>query len=354
MSDISKIDQNFAIQTCLAAGNMKFYDIQEEPFSLYGVFYENGLYRRIPEKVARTVSPGVYELHTHTAGGRIKFVTDSSFVAIKAVMPDIGKMPHFALTGSAGFDLYVGKREEYVASFVPPFDVEDGFESIIRFDSAARREITINFPLYSSVSELYIGLDKDAVVKKSTGYKPIKPIVYYGSSITQGGCASRPGNSYEGIITRELQVDHINLGLSGNAKGEETIARYISQLDMSGFVYDYDHNAPTLEHLKDTHQKMFRIIRNNNPEIPIILMGRPRYRLNEDDQQHLEVIRKTYTDALADGDKNVFLLDGPTLMKYAKTNGTVDCDHPNDLGFYSMAKALLRPLRTCIRRINGF
>ena len=122
---------------------------------------------------------------------------------------------------------------------------------------------------------------------------------------------------------------------------------------MSVFVYDYDHNAPTLKHLEDTHQKMFLTIRKNNPDLPIIFMSRPRFRLNEDDQQHLEVVKKTYTDALAAGDKNVYLLDGPALMKYAKTSGTVDCDHPNDLGFYSMAMALLRPLRACLRQSLG-
>ena len=345
MSDISQIDRNFAIQTCLAVDNMKLYDIQEEPFSVYGVFYENGKYRRIPEKVAKTVSDGVYELHTHTAGGRVKFITDSSYIAIKAVMPEVGKMPHFALTGSAGFDLYVGKKEDYFASFVPPFDITEGFESIIRFESTAEREITINFPLYSSVASLYIGLDKNAVLKKTAGYKHSKPIVCYGSSITQGGCATRPGNAYESMVSRKLQIDHINLGFSGSAQGEDEMAQYISTLDMSVFVYDYDHNAPTLQHLQETHQKMFLTIRKNNPDLPIILMSRPKYRLDEEGKLRLEVIKKTYNDAIAAGDKNVFLIDGPTLMRYAKNHGTVDGDHPNDLGFYSMAKALLRQLK---------
>ena len=348
MSDISKIDRNFAVETSLNIDHIRFYDIQDEPFSLYGVFYENGMYRRLPEAVAKSVSDGVYFLHVHTAGGRIKFVTDSSFVAIKARMSSIGKMPHFALTGSAGFDMYVGKKEEYCGSFQPPFELSGGYESVIHFADSRTREITINFPLYSGVSALYVGLDEDALLKKSTGYKHKKPIVFYGSSITQGGCASRPGNSYESIISRALQTDYLNLGFSGNAKAEDEIAQYIKDLDMSVFVYDYDHNAPTVEHLEKTHQRMFSTIRQSNPELPILILSRPKYNLSETDKQRLAVIRKTYTDAVAAGDRNVYFIDGPALMKYAKNDGTVDGCHPTDLGFHSMAKALIPCLKKLI------
>lgn len=348
MSSISNIDRNFAIQTSLKVDNIKFYSIQDEPFSLYGVFYENGKYRRLPEAVAKSVSDAVYRLHVHTAGGRIKFTTDSAYVAIKAVMPVIGKMPHFALTGSAGFDLYVGKKEDYYASFVPPFDISGGYESIIRFGSNALREITINFPLYSGVSELYIGLEEQAVVKKSAEYKYQKPIVFYGSSITQGGCASRPGNAYESIISRALQTDHINLGFSGNAKAEDAIAQYIKSLDMSVFVYDYDHNAPTVQHLEATHQKMFSVIRESQPDLPILLLTRPKRKRTEAEMQRLAIVKKTYTDAIAAGDRNVYFIDGADLMKYAKNDGTVDGCHPNDLGFYSMAKVLIPQLKALL------
>lgn len=343
--NISKIDPKFAVRTSLNIDNIRFYNILEEPFCIYGVFFENGRYRRLPEQVAKSVSQGVYDLHTHTAGGRVKFITDSSYIAIHAVMPDIGKMPHFALTGSAGFDLYVGKREEYAASFIPYSTMTNGYESVIHFDGRAEREITVNFPLYSSLSELYIGLEEGAILKKSSGYKHKKPIVFYGSSITQGGCASRPGTSYESIVSAALQTDYVNLGFSGNAKAEDEIARYIKTLDMSVFVYDYDYNAPTLLHLEETHQKLFLTIRESHPELPVIFLSRPKYRLNEEDKRFLAVIKKTYTDALAAGDNHVFLIEGPTLMKYAKDNGTVDGVHPTDLGFYSMARVLIRQLK---------
>ena len=327
---------------------LKFHNIQEEPFSVYGVFFENEKYRRLPQKVAKDVSKGVYSLHANTSGGRVKFVTDSSVVAIKAVLTGIERASHFTLAGIAGFDIYVGKEAEYYATFVPPVNISNGYESIIHFDGNAEREITINFPLYSDVTELYIGLEQNAVLKKAPEYTHSKPIVFYGSSITQGGCASRPGNAYTNIISRVLHTDYICLGFSGATKVADEFAEYIKNLDMSVFVCDYDNNAPSLEHLEETHKKMFSTVRQANPDLPIILLSQPKYRLNENEQQRLAVIRKTYQDALAAGDKNVYLIDGPTLMQYAKNDGTVDGIHPNDLGFHSMARVLIQQLQSLL------
>ena len=341
MSEISHIDSNFKVDTQLCETDIRFYDVKQEPFQLHGVFYASGQFRRIPQEVAKSVSEGVYSLHSHTAGGRVRFRTDSPYIAIHATMPQVGKMSHFALTGSAGFDLYIRDgSEKYWKSFVPPFDILDGYESIVYFDSAQMRDVTIHFPLYSDVSELYIGLRSDALVGQAQRYRVEKPIVYYGSSITQGGCASRPGNSYESMISRRLDADYINLGFSGNAKGEPAIAQYIAGIDMAAFVYDYDYNAPTVEHLENTHRKMYDIIRKAYPALPIILLSRPAFRLSAEEQRRLDVIRRTYEAAKAAGDDHVFLIDGSALMALAQCEGTVDGCHPNDLGFASMAKAV--------------
>lgn len=341
MDNIALIDSNFKVNTNLDIKDFKFYDIKQSPFKIYGVFYDSGKYRRIPENVAKTVNDGVYGLHANTAGGRVKFKTDSPYIAIHSKMPNVGKMPHFALTGSAGFDLYVGKESgKYIGTFVPPFDINIGYEGVIRFESCEVREVTINFPLYSEVSELYVGLSEDASVFEAEEYRLKEPIVYYGSSITQGGCASRPGNSYESIISRRLNADYINLGFSGSARAEDEIAEYISELNMSVFVYDYDHNAPDAEHLNKTHEKMFKIIRKSNPDLPIILLSRPKFILTEDEKERLNIIKATYGNAIKNGDKNVYFIDGRKLMGLAENEGTVDNCHPNDLGFMSMARVL--------------
>ena len=339
MLDIAKVDENFIIKTKIDKKDVKFYKIEEAPFKVYGVFRENEKYRRMPESVAKSVSEGVYALHANTAGGRVRFVTDSPYIAIYAKMDGLGKMPHFALTGSVGFDLYVDNY--YAKSFVPPFDIEDGYESIFELEKREQHEITINFPLYSNVCELYIGLQDTAHVSEAKPYKNKKPIVYYGSSITQGGCASRPGMSYQAIVSRTFDCDYINLGFSGNAKAEDEIIEYIKNLDMSVFVYDYDYNAPTAEHLEKTHEKMFKAIREKHPLLPVIMMSRPKHFLTDDEKIRRRIIETTYQKAVAAGDKNVYFLDGEALTQLCQDSGTVDNCHPTDFGFASMAKALI-------------
>ena len=338
LKNISLIDSNFKVQTNINKDDIKFYDINQPPFEIHGVFYDNGKYRRMPESIAKTVNGGVLALHTNTAGGRVRFKTDSSYIAIYAKMENVGKMPHFALTGSAGFDIYVG--DKHSGTFIPPFDIENGYESIIEFESSKMRDITINFPLYSDVLGLYIGVSNGASIYQPEPYKIQKPIVFYGSSIAQGGCASRPGNSYQSNISRRLDCDYINLGFSGSAKAEDEIAEYISNLKMSAFVYDYDHNAPTIDHLAQTHEKMFKKIRAKNPDLPIIMMPRPKYQLSKDEELRYDIIESTYVSAKENGDKNVYLIDNEILMRFAGNDGTVDGCHPNDLGFNSMAIAV--------------
>ncbi len=338
MADISKVDKNFEVKADIGKDDVEFFSVDELPFKIYGVFKENGKYRRMPESVAKTVSEGVYALHANTAGGRVKFVTDSPYVAIYAKLGAVGKMPHFPLTGSAGFDLYADNT--YVKTFIPPFDIEHEFQSVIDIGETNRREIDLNFPLYSELEEVYVGLAKGSFLGEASAYTNEKPVVYYGSSITQGGCASRPGMSYQAIVSRKFNIDYVNLGFSGNAKAEDEIIDYIKNLDMSMFVYDYDHNAPSVEHLFNTHEKMFKAIREVHPEMPVIIMSRPKYYLNDEEIKRREIIETTYNNAVSSGDKNVYFIDGRALTALCLDSGTVDNCHPTDFGFVSMAKAV--------------
>lgn len=343
MKDFSEIDKNFKVDTTLFKEGIRFYSVLEKPFSVFGVFYDNGKFRRLPQSVAETVNEGVAALHANTAGGRVRFLTDSPYVAIHAEFDGVGKMPHFALSGSVGFDLYERKNGEevYIKTFIPPFETENSYDSLIGLTENGLHEITINFPLYSDVSGLYIGLDENAVLREtSEPYRNEKPVVFYGSSITQGGCASRPGSAYEAILSRRFHLDYINLGFSGSARGEESIAEYIKELPMSLFVYDYDHNAPTKEHLLKTHERMFRMIREKKPALPILILSRPAVFLSEEEKFRLEIIRTTYQNAVAKGDNNVYFIEGADLMKYCGNEGTVDFCHPTDFGFHSMAKVI--------------
>lgn len=354
MSDISKIDSNFNVASAIDEPDVKFYDINKAPFVVYGVFYEDGKFRRLPESVAKTVSNGVTHLHAKTAGGRVRFRTDSNYVAIHAELDCSAPSSHMTLTCAAGFDMYVREEtEKYAGTFIPPRDIEDGYESVIHFNDSKMREITIHFPLFSDVRNLYIGLNENATVFEPTPYKLDKPVVFYGSSITQGGCASRPGNAYTNMLSLWYNVDHVNLGFAGNAKGEPEIADYVSKLDMSVFVYDYDYNARKVVGLQTTHEPMFQKVRQAHPDVPIIIMSRPKYYLTEVEKERLEVIRTTYRNAVESGDKNVYLIEGSELMELAGDIGNVDNCHPNDLGFFSMAKAVGKVLEKILEKLVG-
>lgn len=344
--DIAKIDENFSVSETIYRDGMKFYDVTEKPFKIYGLIKpdENcGMFKRMPPEIAEKVSESVRDLNVNTAGGRVRFKTNSPYIAIHAEFPYAGRMTHFAITGSVGFDLYneVDGVERYAGTFIPPWSDTPlkEYESIIDLGEGTH-SVTINFPLYSAVSKLYIGLDEKSDIFEHDEYKHAEPVVYYGSSITQGGCASRPGMNYESIISRDLDTDYVNLGFSGSAKAEDAIAEYISGLKMSVFVYDYDHNAPSAEYLRNTHKKMFDKIRSVQPDLPIVIMSAPV--IDNADAKWTErkgIVRDTYREAVDAGDKNVYFIDGATLLlPYAKYDGTVDGCHPTDLGFTCMAK----------------
>lgn len=343
MSKIENIDKNFIIQTDIDGTVVKEYDARLAPFSIHGVTYKDGCFRRMPQEIARKVSEGVLLLSTHNAGGRVRFRTDSPFVRLRAKYYELNRMSHFAFTGCIGFDLYADNQHQN--TFIPNVNITDTLAGVINLGERKFRDITINFPLYSSISDLKIGLSEDATVEPAPPYCNEKPIVYYGSSITQGGCASRPGTSYQGFVSRELNADYINLGFSGNARAEDAMAEYISGLDMSIFVYDYDHNSPSIEHLEATHEKMFKRIREAHPDMPIIIMSRPKANRTAEENERLEIITTTYENARQNGDRNVYLIDGDQLTALCKDEGRVDGCHPTDFGFASMAAAVIKVIK---------
>lgn len=347
--DISKIDKNFKVETKIEREGLTFYDIDEAPFKIYGVYREGERYVRMPTDVAKTVSEGVFNLHTHAAGGRVRFVTNSPYVAISIKLNNAYKMSHFAFTGSIGCDMYSGER--YIGTIVPPANVTTEYEGVINVPFTEIQEYTVNMPLYSGINAMYIGIKDGCVLKAADDYEIGKPVVYYGSSVTQGGCASRPGNAYQGIISRNLDCDFINLGFSGSARAEDEIANYIASLDMSAFVYDYEYNAGTFEHYKNTHERMFKIIRDKNPNLPIIMVSRPKYHLTPTERRFFEeVLMVTYNNAISAGDKNVYYIDGKAMFPpEMREMALVDNVHPTDIGFWCMAKSIGEKLKEILK-----
>ena len=345
---IEALDKNFVV-TAPDAAETVFFDVSRPPFTVHGLLHDAGGYFRLPHELAAATNIGVQWLSLNTAGGRVRFQTDADRVALRAELRGISRMPHFAITGSAGFDLYAD--DIYRGTFVPPMDVETGYTSEVFLGEGGMREITVHFPLYSGVVKLELGFPAGSTLGRAAPYRTTKPVVYYGSSITQGGCASRPGNAYQNILSRLLSCDHLNLGFSGSAKGEPCMAAYIAGLNMSAFVLDYDHNAPDPAYLEATHAAFFQTVRKKQPTLPIFLLSRPQPNPNEDDLIRRDIVRHTWEAAVQAGDRNVFFLDGTKMLHlFGGDSGTVDNCHPNDLGFYCMAKALEPELKAVLQQ----
>lgn len=351
---IGEIDPNLALDACTGEKDTVFLDVCSQPFLVTGVLAptpQEPFFRRMPQALARSISPGVEQLNRHTAGGQVRFRTDSPYVSLHAVQSAVCLMSHMTVCGIGGFDLYAredGGEDRYAGTFRPPFALENGFDAIVRLPGRRMRTFTLNMPLYGGVNSLYLGLDREATLEPAPA--PCRaPLAFYGSSITQGGCASRPGNSYPAMLSRALGCAQINLGFSGNGKGEPEMARYIASLRMSAFVMDYDNNSPTPQTLRATHEPFFRIIRQVQPRLPVIFVSRPPMLGNDENPERADIIRQTYQNALDAGDRHVFLVNGSTFFSaFEGDSATVDGCHPNDYGFALMAQRLLPVLERAL------
>ncbi|HNX26415.1 MAG TPA: SGNH/GDSL hydrolase family protein [Phycisphaerae bacterium] len=356
--NISEIDPNFK-SVRIGESDFDFYDVLESPVQITGVFWNKSenCFSRLPDEVlAAAGNELLVYLSRCTAGGQIRFTADSKRIALKFELFDNVDMLHMPRSGSSGFDLFfegefIGKA--WQSDFAKPQD-----QCIIADNQprSQRREYTINMPLYNGVRRLYIGLLPDSRLGGPIS-GPRKKICFYGSSITQGGCASKPGNAYTSMICRWQNLEQLNMGFSGNAKGEPAIAQYIASQKPDVCVLDYDHNAPTLSHLRTTHEPFFKIIRKALPSMPIIIVSRPNKNDGNEEygsyRQRRDVIKTTHDNAAAGGDKKVFFVDGSCIMDGPDSSAcTMDGIHPNDLGFFRMACVIGEKVKKALEICN--
>ena len=342
---IEKIDQNFKKEECNQAAGRHCYTIPCDKFDLYGVFYDEKRqqFMRMNGDVAEEVSEGVGYLATNTSGGRLRFKTDSSVIGISVQYPSLCEMPHMPLTGSCGFALLekTGNTYRTVSIFRPNHDEKNGYTGEVTIKENGTHEYILFFPLYNGVSELKVFLDTNATLYKPEKYRSIAPILYYGASIDQGGCASRPDSSYPAILSKWNDIDFINLCFSGNCKGEPLMADYLTKIDCSLFFMAYDGNAPSADYLEKTHYPFYERYRAVQKDVPIVFMSVPCFERFPQAKERREVLKKSYLKARANGDENVYFLDGATLFgNYDREICTVEGIHPNDLGFYRMAQTI--------------
>ncbi len=327
---------------------MQISKCTDNPIHIYGLHVvqpEKRNYWRLEERIMEKM-PHYSETGKRSVGGRVRFITNSETITIRMELKTLDVDRCLCLPGSAGADVYYGTgMNARYAGYIAPVDYAESSKTVEckLIKSASLEQVTINLPRNDQLASMEIGIDDNADMLAPKEYTIKKPVIYYGSSITEGGCAPRPGTCYTSILSRWLDADYYNYGFSGAAKGETEFAHYIAEHeDISLFVYDYDHNAPDTPHLQNTHEGFFQIIRDAHKELPIIMMSRPDFdRDTEDSMMRREIIYRTFLNARAKGDNNVYFIDGEQFFGLTgRDECTIDGCHPNALGFMRMAETV--------------
>lgn len=352
--EIEKIDKNLGNNKGKTLEGMDIYTPDSPSFLLTGLpFRKKGEpFHRFPEDFDLSFNPYLSTLATHTAGVALHFASDTEKVLLHAKVGGCN-MTHMAQRGSMGFDLYVGRNHTQVfckSSYFTSSETEYTSE-LFSVPKRLMREFTIYFPLYSSVKSVEIGLTPGAKVQPVTPFANPRPIVVYGTSITQGGCVSRPGMLYSNMLGRLLKRPCYNFGFSGNGKGEKVIAEKLSTIsDAAMFILDYDDNArPAL--LEKTLKEFILTLRKNHPSTPIIALStepKSAEAFDPFDSNYASRERLLYTaihekvqqELREEGDDNIYFLDGQRLYGPDFDEFTVDGAHATDLGNYHIAHNL--------------
>ena len=342
---ILKASDGLPLQTTHQQQNIVWLDAAcTENIRIFGAAETRPRYRRLPQSLEPYLRQGLVELGRHSSGIRARFRTNSPYIALH-VQWDADYLNSVSWHGMRSFDLYSvhDGKQAFEKFFKPPIQHAEILDECY-ITPGDLREYLLNWPLYNKVFKVYIGLQEGSVLEAGGDYHNELPVVFYGSSITQGAFACRPGNSYQNFLSRALDMDYVNLGFSGNCKGDPVLVDYMAKLPMSCFVSDYDHNAPDVEHLEKTHYDVYRRIRRENPDLPYIMISRPDYRPM--DYARRCIVMESYQKALAAGDQNVYFLDGAAFFTGIERDACpFDGVHPNDLGLYRMAEGMVHLLR---------
>jgi hypothetical protein len=335
-----------------------WYDIR--PLGIEGQGWNDvkAPYDRLPAKAEKTARPPVWNLSRHSTGLCVRFVTDATTIHAQWTVTNKNlAMPHMPATGVSGLDLYVktaNGKWQWVANGRPT--AETNTAQLASGLTAGEKEYLLYLPLYNGVSSVEIGLPKGTTLKKAAA-RPAEnrlPIIFYGTSITQGGCASRPGMVHTAILGRRFDRPVINLGFSGNGTLDLDIAALLGELDAAVYVLDCLPNLQPAQVAERT-EPFVKALRKAKPNTPILFVEDRTYAnapalpaLAKRNAESRAAFKKAFDSLVAGGDKNLYYLTGDKLIG-DDGEGTVDGSHPTDLGFLRQADAFaeaLKPLLT--------
>ncbi len=337
------------------AAGIDWYDLKKLPLEGRGWTETAAFYDRLPAKAEALVRKDVWNLSRHSAGLCVRFTTASPAIHCRWTVTSTNlAMPHMPATGVSGVDLYAKHQGtwRWLACGFPREQTNQA--ALVSGLPAEEREYLLYLPLYNGVSEVELGVARGVTVAASPGYGAgkEKPIVFYGTSITQGGCASRPGMVHTAILQRRLGRPVINLGFSGNGRMEAELGRLLAELDPAVYVLDCLPNINAAE-VRERTEPLVKILREAHPQTPILLVEDRSYSDNflvqskrmRNDESRKE-LRGAFERLQQAGVPGLHYLEGEHLLG-ADNEGTVDSSHPTDLGFVRQAdafEAALRPI----------
>ena len=347
-SNVGQLDGNETLAKADSSG-VAWLDPRTPPFQLAGLPWidEENAYRRLPLKPRWPIREEIDSLANSTSGGQIRFQSDSPKILIRVKLQKGSGMNHMPATGQSGFDLYVGQAPQQLYFGTTKFKARaTEYEVTLFSGSKTNRHFTLNFPLYNGVKSVEIGVMGGAMVTSPVPYEHDGRIVVYGTSVTQGGCAARPGMSYSNILSRRIDAEFVNLGFSGNGIGEPELAKLINEIPRKRIiVLDYEGNAG--ESIRESLGPFVDILRAGDKDIPILVQSKIRYAAELHDPDRLkwaETIAQFQQDFVrarrAAGDSNIHFHNGGSLFGEHADECTVDGVHPTALGFMKIADGM--------------
>lgn len=338
---------------------VRWMDVKELGLEGQGWTDTKAPYDRLPARAEGKVRDAVWSLSRHSAGLCVRFVTDSPKIHARWTVTSANlAMPHMAATGVSGVDLYARDDRgqwRWVAVGQPKAATNDIV--LAQGLRPGKREYLVYLPLYNGTASAEIGVPQEFGLEKAPAYPPerAKPIVYYGTSITHGACASRTGMVHTAILQRRYDRPAINLGFSGNGRMEPEVGEFLVELDPAVYVIDCCPNMSGEETAAKT-KPLVAQLRKAHPQTPIVLVEDRRYTdawLNEskgkrNDANHA-ALKQAYDELIAAGEKNLYYIPGDDLLG-EDGDGAVDSSHPNDLGFMRQADAFDKVLGPVLSR----
>ena len=342
---------------CHIYAQLVYHDASKFPLLGKATEATGARYERFPDSLKNISRAPLWNLSRNSAGMAIRFRSNSTTIAAKWETLINFHMNHMTDTGAKGLDLYCLQKNgewRFVNSGRPGGKTNQA--TIIANMRPEEREYMLYLPLYDGLVSLSIGVDSLATIDQPLIDYPIrkKPVVFYGTSILQGGCASRPGMAHTNIISRRLNRECINLGFSGNALLDLEVAKVIAEVDASVFVLDFVPNA-SVEQMKERMETFYRIIRSKHPDTTVIFIEDPIFthtlydeRIAKEVQRKNDTLKEIFNRLKKENEKNIIFISSKNMLG-EDGEATVDGIHFTDLGMMRYADLVCPIIKKAIK-----